>query len=137
MSILEQVESTLNEKHIKYFKGNGTSSNIFCLPYRSIDYQRAYTTIYMEIIEDTYTIKFTLAEKANVDKDISSIKNDLLDLNSDLNFGSLSMQNGSAIIEYRVDYQLDDGAEFSYITYNVFIVRCLNVFDELRKRNLI
>lgn len=137
MSVREQVEKTLSEKHINYFKGSGTSDNIFSLPYRGINNEKDHVIVYMEVIEDIRTIRFTLIEKANRDKAISSVQSDLLDLSSKLNFGNLSMQSDSDTIEYRIEYQLDVGTEFSYNTYNVFIVRCLNVFDELRERDLI
>ena len=136
MNIRKTIEKTFESKKIKYFKGNGENDNVFNLPYRGIIVESNHINIYMEVIEELGIIKFTLIEKANMKIDINELKARLLDINSKLNFGTLSMRNESDTIEYKVDYQLCD-SEFSYEQYNKFVARCITMYEELKKLELI
>lgn len=136
MNILENVEKVFSENGIKYFKGNDSNENILSVPYRGIEDQKNHINIYMDVDEKLKMIKFTFAEKKNDKFEISTIKSKLLDLNSSLIIGNLSMRSESDTIEYRVDYQLNEDS-FSFDKYNKFIVRCIRVYEKLKEEDLI
>lgn len=136
MSIREQAEKILLENNIKYFKGSGETENIFSLPYRGIKNPENHITIYMEFIEDMNIIKFMLIEKANKSMDINGIKSALLNINSMLNFGALSMRNDSDTVEYKVYYQLGENG-FLFDQYQKFIICCIRTFEDLKNDDLI
>lgn len=106
------------------------------VPYRGIKNQKNHISIYMDIDENSKTIKFTFTEKKNNKIDISVIKSKLLDINSSLNFGNLSMRTNSDTIEYKIDYQLNQES-FSFEQYNIYIIRCINVYEKLQEEELI
>lgn len=138
MSTLKDIESVLNEHHIKFFKGNENTNtkNIFNLPYRLVNDESGHINIYMEFIEDLNIIRFMFIEKANNKIDINSIKSALLDINSSLDFGVLSMKNESDTIEYKIDFQLGENG-FTFIQYQYFISRCIRIYEKLKKDGLI
>lgn len=136
MSILNNVENVFAEKGIKYLKGNDSNANILNVPYRGIKSKSNHINIYMDIDEEQYIIKFTFEGKTNSNHEISDIKSKLLDINSSLNFGNLSMRNDSDTIEYRIDYKVEKDS-FSFDEYNKYIVRCINVYEELKENDLI
>lgn len=136
MNILENVEKVFSENDIKYFKGNDSNENILSVPYRGIQDQKNHIIIYMDVDEKLKMIKFTFAEKKNDKFEISTIKSKLLDLNSSLILGNLSMRSESDTIEYRIDYQLNEDS-FSFDKYNIFIVRCIKVYERLKEEDLI
>lgn len=136
MNILKSVEKTFSEKQIKYFKGNNSNSNILNVPYRGINNKKLHVNIYMDIDEETRIIKFTFAEKRSEKIDIQDLKSKLLNLNSLLNYGNLSMRNNSDTIEYKVEYQMNN-EEFSFDSYNMFIIRCICVYEKLKEEDLI
>lgn len=136
-NILDEIKNIFEENRIKYFSGNESNKNIFNLPYRGIENEKNHVNIYMDVDEFQEIIKFMFIEKANkTNKSVEEIKSNLLDINSSLNFGSLSMRSDSDTIEYKVDYQLN-GESFSFQQYNKFIVRCINVYELLKKDELI
>lgn len=136
MNILKNVEKVFSENHIRYFKGNDPNENILSVPYRGIEDRKNHINIYMDIDEKLKMIKFTFAEKKNDNINVSTIKSKLLDLNSSLVFGNLSMRSESDTIEYRVDYQLNEDS-FSFDRYNMFIVYCIKVYEKLKEEDLI
>lgn len=90
----------------------------------------------MDIDEEQQVIKFTFEGKANNNHEISDIKSKLLDINATLNFGNLSMRNDSDTIEYRIDYKVEEDS-FSFDEYNKNIIRCINVYENLKENDLI
>lgn len=136
MSILSDVENVFAEKKIKYLKGNDFNANILNVPYRGIKNKNNHINIYMDIDEEQQVIKFTFEGKSNNNHEIAEIKSKLLDINSTLNFGSLSMRNDSDTIEYRIDYKVEEDS-FLFDEYNKYIVRCINVYEKLKENDLI
>ncbi len=136
MSILSNVENVFAEKGIKYLKGNDSNANILNVPYRGIINESNHINIYMDIDEEQQIIKFTFECKANSNQEITDIKSKLLDLNSSLNFGNLSMRNDSDTIEYKIDYRVDEDS-FSFDEYSKNIIRCISVYENLKEKDLI
>ena len=136
MNILSNVENVFAEKGIKYLKGNNSNSNILNVPYRGINNKNNHINIYMDIDEEQQVIKFTFEGKANNNHEISDIKSKLLDINATLNFGNLSMRNDSDTIEYRIDYKVEKDS-FSFDEYKKNIIRCINVYENLKENDLI
>ena len=136
MGTQENIEKVLNENNIKFLKGNKDNDNVYNLPYKGFENKSYHINVFMEIIEEFDIVRFMLIEKANKEIDINAIKSSLLDLNSMLKFGILSMRNESDTIEYKVDYKLgDEGFEFDQ--YIDFVILCLKMYETLKKDNLI
>lgn len=135
MNLLKKVKETLDEKKINYFQGNEENTNILHLPYRGIVNKHTHINIYMEILSSIDLIRFTWIAKSNSMADISELKSQLLDLNSSLNIGSLSMKNDSDSILYKADYVIE--SDFSFDTYNFYIVQCVKIYEKLRERDII
>lgn len=136
MNIRDAIKSKFDEKGINYFQGSNKNENIFNVPYRGIQNRNNHINIYLDVDEELKIIKFTFIEKMNSVNEEIDIKSKLLDLNSSLNFGSLSMRSDSDTIEYKVDYQLYDD-DFSFDQYNKFIVYCVTVYEKLKEEGII
>ena len=136
MNVREQAEKILSENNVNFFKGYGETENVFNLPYRGISNSKHHINIYMEFIEELNIIKFMLIEKANKNIDLNDLKSSLLNINSLLNFGTLSMRNDSDTVEYKVDYQLNT-EDFSFEQYQKFIVCCIKTYENLKNDDLI
>lgn len=135
--LLDDVKKTFAEHKIKYFSGNNSNENILNLPYRGIENTQNHVNIYMAVDNKLNVIKFMVVEKANMpSKTEAEIKSKLLDINSTLNFGALSMRNDSDSIEYKIEYELFD-EPFSFSLYNKYIVRCITVYEKLKEEDLI
>lgn len=137
MSIAKKIETIFQQHDIKYLKGNNIEEQIFNVPYRGISNPKNHINIYIGVDENTKIIMFKLIEKLNRSMDIEEARIKLLDLNSALNLGSLSMRSNSDTIEYKVDYQLNDISSLSYDGYITFIIKCIEVYEEMKKRDII
>lgn len=136
MSIIEDIEKEFNKNDIKYFKGGDKLDPVLNVPYRGIDNPKNHINIYVSTDEELKIVKFTFLERANKNIAIEIIREKILDLNSHLYFGTLSMRSDSNTIEYRIDYQLND-AIFSFKKYNIFIIRCVETYELMQKEDII
>lgn len=136
MSILKSIEKTLDEKEVRYFKGNDITGQIFNVPYRGIRNKKNHINIYINIDEELGVITFNFLEKVNKDVKIDIIREKLLDLNSQLSFGTLCMRSDSDNIEYKLDCKLNN-KRIDFDQYNLYIVRCIMVYEELQKMEII
>lgn len=136
MSLLETIKKIFDENGINYFQGNNDNRNIINVPYRGITDPKDRIEIYLEIDEFLKSIKFFFNEKCNKNMEITEIKSQLLDINANLQSGSLSMRNDSDSIEYRIDYPVFDDV-FSFKQYNINIVNCVKVYEMLKGKELI
>lgn len=136
MTILENIEKTFNENKIRYFKGVDETKQILNVPYRGIDNETNHINIYIDIDEELEIITFTFLESANKNIDIETIRDKLLNLNSQLVSGALSMRSNSNTIEYKLSYQLKD-KNFSFEQYNIYIVKCVQVYEMMQKEDII
>jgi len=136
MSILSTIEKCFEKNNIKYFQGNDSNENIINLPYRGINDRESKISIYLEVDEESERIIYKFIKNANKDKQRNEIQEILLDLNSSLNYGVLSMRADSNTIEYRLDQEIVDD-KFSFDKYNSNIIICIKVYEELKERDLI
>lgn len=134
MSILENVQKVFDEKKIYYFSAKNTEDNLLYVPYRGITDKNNRIDIYLEILEDLNIIRLNFIEELINKED--SVKSILLDLNASLSFGTLSLRNNSNLVEYRVDYQLNNNP-FSFEQYQQFIICCINIYEKLKAEHII
>lgn len=135
MKIIENIEKSFNENKIYYLK-ESNHSIVYKLLYCGIEKKENRIKIYMDVDLQNGVLKYLFAEKSNNKIDIATIRERLLDINSTLTLGSLSMRKESNIIEYRIDYQLN-GNQFSFKKYNQNIVICIKVYERLQQEGLI
>lgn len=136
MSILKNIEKTFNEHEIRYFKGNDITGQIFNVPYCGIDNKNNHINIYIDIDEENESITFNFLEKVNKNAEIDTVRKKLLDLNSDLAFGILCMRSDSDKIEYKLDCKLKN-KKINFDEYNLYIVRCIKIYEELQKMEIV
>ena len=134
MSILDGVQKIFEEKDVYYFRGRNTEDNLLYVPYQGIEDKNNHVDIYLEIFEDLKVIRFTFIEKISHRRD--EVESVLLNLNADLNFGSLSLRSETDLVEYRIDYQLGEDA-FSYEQYKKFIICCISIYEKLKSEYII
>lgn len=136
MSLLQEIKNSFDEREIKYFQGNAQNENIINVPYRGIKNEKNIINIYMEIYDDLNLIKFSFSEELNDNVNITHAQSELLNLNASLNFGKLAMRLNSHTIEYEIKYLINQDS-FSFEEYTIYIIRCINVYEELRENGLI
>ena len=137
MSIIKDIETAFKQNGIKYLKGSNIKEQIFNVPYRGIANPQNHINIYIDVDEESRLVVFKLVEKLNKSMDIEDARTKLLDLNSNLNLGTLSMRSNSDTIEYKADYQLNENCVFSFDKYIVFIIKCIDVYEEMKNKDLI
>lgn len=131
-TITNNVEKMLNENKIKYFKGKDV--DIYNIPYRGIKNPNNHVFIYLTIDNDLDIVIISILEKANKNRDLFEIKSQLLDLNADIQFGTLSMRNNSDSIEFVIKQQL---GSFSFEDYKTSIIQCVNIYEKLKAESII
>ena len=134
---------TLGKKFIEFLKKNGlrsyneSSEKYFYLPYSSVKKNiRVY--IFVSVIEEFKTLKIgfrasLLKEKNNLDE----IRETLLDLNARLTTGALALEKNSNVVEYSINYTVEDEEQIDIDRYNRIISFCMNLFYDLYDRKII
>lgn len=131
-----QIEKMLKENGIKYFSGKNETQNIFSFPFKGIKNEDNHVFVYMELDKRNRTITFRIAEDINKDKNINILRAELLDLNSRLNVGSLSMSSDSDIVEYKIDLVLGE-ADLDYSSFLRHVIYCVHMYEKLKDDALI
>lgn len=136
MNILNEIEKVFNENNVRYKKETDKKNKILKVIYRGIGNEKNRITIYIDTNNPLNLINFFFLAKINESVSIDIVREKLLDLNTKLVLGTLSMGSDSNIIEYRLDYSLNDHI-FSYDVYNRNIVLCIKVYERLQKEGII
>ena len=131
-----QIEKMLKENGIKYFSGKNETQNILTFPFVGIKDENNHVFVYMELDKKNKMVTFRIAEDVNKDKDINVLRTELLDLNSRLNVGSLSMSSDSDIVEYKIDLIVGE-AELDYKLFLRHIIYCVHLYEKLKEDALI
>lgn len=133
---------TLGKKFAEFVKNNNlisfseTKQEIFYLPYTSKKKNiRVY--IFANIVESTNTLKIGFRAPLIKNNDISEVRETLLDLNAKLTIGALALEKNTDMIEFSINYTVEDDEEIDRTRYDKIIVFCMNVFFDLHNRKLI
>lgn len=134
---------TLGEKFLEFVNKNKlicycrTNERYYYLPYKS-DKKNIKVYIYVKIVEDINTIKIGFRvslRKSN--SEIDEVRTTLLDLNAKLTTGALALEKDSNILEYTINYTIEDNEEIEVERYNKIISFCMNLFFDLYDKKLI
>lgn len=126
-----QIEKMLKENGIKYFSGKNETQNIFTFPFLGIKSEENRVLVYMELDKKNRIVIFRIAEDVNKNKDMNELKTELLDLNSRLNTGSLSMSSDSDIVEYKIDLYLGAN-DMDFKQFMKHIACCVHIYEKLK-----
>lgn len=134
---------TLEQKYIGFMKKNNihslknTNQKYFYMPYKS-DKKNIRVYIFANIIDEMNTIKFGFQGILKVDKrNLDETREHLLDLNSRLTTGALSLKKNSNVVEYSINYTVEDDEDIDIERYNRIIVFCMNLYFDLYDRKII
>ena len=115
--------SALNKK--KYF-----------LPYKS-DKKNIRVFIYATIVEEINTLKIGFRAALLNKNESENVLATLLDLNSRLTTGALALEKDSDIVEYTINYTVEEEETIELDRYERIISYCINLFYDLYDRKII
>lgn len=121
----------LNVSDVKFFEPNDENASLI-IPYYGLD-KNTSINIYCDIINNLNLIKLGFISEINKEIDINTLKSGLLDLNSKIILGSLSLEAESNKIKYSIDYVIDDENDLTKAKYNNYIYQSLSVYSQLVK----
>ena len=136
-------QNTLGKKFLEFIKKNdlksynGTNEKHYYLPYKS---QRKNIKVYIfaNVIEEADTLKIGFRSHLNSqDKNIDNIRETLLDLNAKLTTGALALEKNSDVVEYTINYTVEQNESIELERYNRIISFCMNLYYDLYEKNLI
>lgn len=128
----EKVEKFINKHKLNAY----SSSEQWILPYKDKDGHRLYLYI-RSSAEQNIGIK--MGFKATIydsnTEFVEKLKTVLLDLNTRLKMGALALEKDSEVVEFSLDYPLTGDIDWNQ--YNKYVIFCMNVYLDLKKRKLI
>ena len=136
-------QNTLGKKFLEFIKKNdlksysGTDEKHYYLPYRS---ERKNIKVYIlaNVIEEVDTLKVGFRARLNSqNKNIEDIRETLLDLNARLTTGALALEKNSDVVEYTINYTVEQSEAIELERYNRIISFCINLYYDLYEKNLI
>ncbi len=132
----EKVESFIKDEKIRAF--SETDKSHYIIPYRWKS-KNIKLTIYIDIYEQQHLFKISFKSKIKESSSygMNEIKDTLLDLNSKLLLGTISLQSNSNTLVYSIDYNIEEDKEISEKTYNKYIMYCFTLYDDLITKNII
>lgn len=120
----------LKENNINY---SITSDNErITIPYRSlVESEELQVNIAVVFVEGFDAISFNAIFILRKDSDLDEVRTDLLSMNSQILYGSLSLEEGSDKIWYKSNYFLKDKDGIDLERYTSIIVECLKLHKKL------
>lgn len=135
---INQIQFILNfeeffeKKDIIFYKRETNNYTVFLLPYRIKDINVKFT-IHLTIFKHDSLCRMSFSEKLNDEKDFSK---ELLEINSTLMDGSLSVAPNSNNVSFNINFVANDEKNVEMI-YNDKIYLCFSVILKLYNKNII
>lgn len=126
------IEEYLNQKDIIFYKREEEETTIFLLPYR-IRSQNLRVDINLFTFPDSNLCRMGFNYKLNSKKDSGR---ELLDMNSKLANGNLSVASDSNHVSFITNFLLAEDTEID-ITYTKTLYLCFTVLLELQEKDII
>lgn len=131
----EKYFNFLDEQAIKYFKPSDDSNQII-IPYKVFKTENKLN-VFCEIYDELDLIKFGFIQNKNPQVNSYELKSGLLDMNSKIMFGTLSLEENSNIIKYSIDFIVDEETDLTLKNYRNKILMCLDVYTKLLEKEYI
>lgn len=134
MEIKEKVQKFIDEKELNAY----TTKEQWVLPYRNKNGDRFYLFIRLNN-EDNIGIRmgFRAVIYQDTQEFIENLKTVLLDLNTKLKMGALALEKDSKIVEFSLDYSIEDKEAIDWEQYNRYVIFCMSVYLDLVNRKLV
>ena len=135
MKLIEEILNSFKKNDVIYF-GNDEESGIINVIYSGLNNADNRISIILTVNEDSNIVTFIFIKKIKDDTDKMEIMSKLLDLNSCIANGVLSMKTSSNNVQYKIDYFVNDD-HFSFDKYNIYILACIMLYERLQEENII
>ena len=136
------IKKTLAKKFDEFVERNelkslrDTDGIHYYLPYSPKE-KKNRIMIFAHIFEESRIIKIGFRAPLKEENDIDDIRMILLDLNSRLKMGALSLEKDSNEIIFSIDYTVEDDENIDVERYHRIILYNISMYFDLLKRQLI
>lgn len=128
----EIFEQYFNEKDLIFFKSKKKDIDVYLLPYRIKD-KKIKVDINVIASKNKNLCRIGFKSKLNPNIDY---REKLLDMNSKLDYGSLSVESGSDYVAFNINFKFFEDSNIETL-YRNNLVRSISVFIDLVEDNII
>lgn len=126
------IEDYLSEKKLVFYKRQEQDMDIFLIPYR-ITNKKIEVNINLYTFKDTNLCRMNFKYKLNSDGDFSK---ELLDMNSEIVNGNLSVETNSDFVTFNTDFVLTEDSDMGNL-YTEALYKCFYILLVLKNKNII